>query len=153
MPGLTIRHPGFGGNLDIENFRIPWRSQVSLGWMQLQFSKAFAEGFVLIAADVLIAKYQYLVSLECHFNLWIIGMGDVAYVHAGTNRATWVEHIEVDPNVRLKVGNNIYELKAVRVETQEEFDALSDVYEVKYGNRPRNENVDEAYLFKLVKRG
>jgi len=126
----------------------------------IPFPSGQLEGtLTVVPADWSELKQNEIIQFESNpsepysVNLWIIGMGDVAYVHAGTNRATWVEHIEVDPNVRLKVGNNIYELKAVRVETQEEFDALSDVYEVKYGNRPRNENVDEAYLFKLVKRG
>ena len=32
---------------------------------------------------------------------------------------------------------------------QVEFDAFSDLYESKYGSRPRNENADEAYLFRL----
>jgi len=85
--------------------------------------------------------------------LWIIGIGPVAYVHAGANRAKWVSHIDENPNVRLLVGKALYELKAQRVEAQEEFDNFSDAYEQKYGNRPSNENVQEAYLYRLVKRG
>ncbi len=85
--------------------------------------------------------------------LWIIGQGADLYVHAGANRATWVEHIEQDDNVRLLIGESLYELRAVRVESAEEFAAFAAVYEEKYGNRPRNENVNEAYLFKLLPRG
>ncbi len=84
--------------------------------------------------------------------LWIIGMGPNLYVHAGANRATWVEHIEQDANVRLLIEASLYELSAVRVENAEEFAAFADLYEVKYGNRPRNENVTEAYLFRLLPR-
>ena len=84
--------------------------------------------------------------------LWIIGMGPDLYVHAGANRATWVEHIEQDPQVRLLIEDSLYELRAVRVESAEEFSAFAAVYEEKYGNRPRNENVNEAYLFKLLPR-
>ena len=84
--------------------------------------------------------------------LWIIGLGPALYVHAGANPATWVEHIEADPNVRLRVDESIYELTASRVETQEEFDRFSDAYEKKYDTRPRNENVSEAYLFRLASR-
>ena len=79
----------------------------------------------------------------------MVGLGDVAYVHAGASRATWVEHMEADPNVRLRVDGTLYELAAVRVADQDEFDRFADAYEKKYGNRPRNENVDEAYLFRL----
>ena len=82
-------------------------------------------------------------------NIWVIALGEHIYVHAGANRSEWVEHMEADPNVRLRVEDSIYELAAARVETQDEFDRFSDAYEKKYGRRPRNENVDEAYLFRL----
>ena len=83
-------------------------------------------------------------------NIWVIALDDVLYVHAGANRATWVEAIEADPRVRIRVDESLYELTASRVETQEEFDRFSDAYEAKYGRRPRNESVVEAYLFRLA---
>jgi hypothetical protein len=82
-------------------------------------------------------------------NIWAVGIGPRAYVHAGTNRSNWVEHIEADARVRLRVQDQIYELNASRVEDQEEFDRFSDAYEKKYGRRPRNEDVKQAYLFRL----
>ncbi len=82
-------------------------------------------------------------------NIWVIAIGENLYVHAGANRSTWIENMETDPNVRLRVDDAIYELIATRVEDQAEFDRFSDAYEVKYGRRPRNENVEEAYLFRL----
>jgi hypothetical protein len=85
-------------------------------------------------------------------NVWVIALGDNLYVHAGDNRTKWVENMEADPNVRLRIGDSIYEFVGVRVEDQEEFDRLSDAYEQKYGRRPGNENVAEAYLFRLSAR-
>jgi len=85
-------------------------------------------------------------------NIWVIALGGDLYVHAGANRSTWVEHMEADPNVRLRVDDSIYELAASRVDDQGEFDRFSDAYEQKYGRRPRNENVGEAYLFRLSPR-
>jgi hypothetical protein len=82
-------------------------------------------------------------------NIWVIALDESLYVHAGANRATWVENMEADPNVRLRVHDSIYELVASRVDSQDEFDRFSDAYEQKYGRRPRNENVGEAYLFRL----
>lgn len=70
-------------------------------------------------------------------NIWLIALDENLYVHAGANRATWVEHIEADPTVRLRVGESIYELAASRVEDQEEFDRFSDAYDRKFGRRPR----------------
>ena len=82
-------------------------------------------------------------------NIWVIALDQHLYVHAGANRAAWVEHMEADPKVRMRVDESIYELAAARVSEQEEFDRFSDAYEQKYGRRPRNENVAEAYLFRL----
>lgn len=85
-------------------------------------------------------------------NIWVVGMGNALYVHAGANRATWIENMDADPNVRLQAGDTIYELAASRVTSQEEFDRYSAPYEEKYGNPPRNLNVVEAYLYRLVAR-
>jgi hypothetical protein len=82
-------------------------------------------------------------------NIWVTAVGESLYVHAGANRSAWVEHLEQDPRVRLRVEGSIYELAASRVDAQEEFDRFSDAYERKYGRRPRNGNVAEAYLFRL----
>ncbi len=85
-------------------------------------------------------------------NIWAIGMGPLLYVHAGANRSSWVEHIEANSDVRVRAGGDLYELRASRVEGQDEFTRFSDAYEEKYGLRPRNENVAEAYLFRLKAR-
>lgn len=85
-------------------------------------------------------------------NIWAVGIDERLYIHAGANRATWVEHLEVDPAVRARIEDRIYGLEAVRVESQAEFDVFADAYDAKYGVRPRNENVDEVYLFALVAR-
>ncbi len=85
-------------------------------------------------------------------NIWAVGLGSSVYIHAGTNRADWVEYIEADAKVRLRVEEDLYELRATRVEAQDEFDRFADAYAAKYGRRPGNEKVDEAYLFRLAAR-
>ena len=85
-------------------------------------------------------------------NIWAVGLGDHLYVHAGKNRATWVEHMEEDPLVRAKLGERIFPLRASRVKEADEFALFADVYEQKYGSRPRNENIAEIYLFRLSAR-
>ena len=82
-------------------------------------------------------------------NIWVVGIDEKLYVHAGANRSTWVENMEGDSSVRILIDEKIYALSATRVEDQAEFDTFSDAYEIKYGTRPRNENVGEAYLFYL----
>ena len=82
-------------------------------------------------------------------NIWAVGMGSFLYLHAGANRSSWVEHMEANSDVRIRAGDKLYDLHASRVEGQDEFDQFSDAYEAKYSTRPRNENVAEAYLFRL----
>jgi len=82
-------------------------------------------------------------------NIWIVGIEDRLYVHAGANRSAWVENIETDSSVRVRFDETIYALAATRVEDQAEFDVFADAYQVKYGSRPRNEDITEVYLFRL----
>ena len=82
-------------------------------------------------------------------NLWAVGMGPALYVHAGANRSTWAEHMEVDPRIRVRLEGQIFELRAVRVVDEDEFARVADAWEEKYNTRFRNENVDEAYLFRM----
>lgn len=85
-------------------------------------------------------------------NIWAVGTGPLLYVHAGANRSRWVENMEADPDVRVRVDEALYELRASRVEGADEFARFADAYETKYGSRPRNEDVGEAYLFRLEAR-
>ncbi|MCP5069712.1 MAG: hypothetical protein GY946_24355 [bacterium] len=85
-------------------------------------------------------------------NIWAVGMAGHLYVHAGANRTNWVEHIEANANVRIGIEDRLYDLRASRVEDADEFNRFSDLYEEKYGSRPKNENVAEAYLFRLEAR-
>ena len=73
-------------------------------------------------------------------------------VFAGDNRSTWVENIDENPEVRLRAGELIYELSATRVTDADTFELFAQAWQVKYGNRPNNELVDETYLFKLTAR-
>ena len=85
-------------------------------------------------------------------NIWVVGMGAGLYVHAGANRSAWVEHIEVNSDVRMRIEDTLYDLRASRVESEDEFARFSDAYEAKYDTRPRNENVAEVYVFRLEAR-
>ncbi len=85
-------------------------------------------------------------------NLWMVEVNGAPHVFAGDNRTEWVENIAGNPDVRLKVGEEIFELRALKVTDAAVFETFAQTWESKYGNRPRNENVDETYLFRLVPR-
>ena len=103
-----------------------------------------------LAAEVV--QLETNVDAPYSVNIWVIGKGDTVYVFAGDNRTNWVEHIEVNPDVRLQSGSNIYELTAERVNDAEEFERFASEWEAKYGRRPFNEDVSETYLLRLSPR-
>ncbi|MCZ6501737.1 MAG: efflux RND transporter permease subunit, partial [Gammaproteobacteria bacterium] len=43
---------------------------------------------------------------------------------------------EVEEQILIRIEEALYELRAVRVEDQEEFTKFADAYEAKYGSRP-----------------
>ena len=85
-------------------------------------------------------------------NLWTVDVNGLPYIFAGDNLAKWVKNIAKEPNVRLKVQSMIFELKAVRIKDKFMFEVFAKAWAKKYGNRPRNENIKETYLFKLEPR-
>jgi hypothetical protein len=82
-------------------------------------------------------------------NLWTVELNGDLHIFAGDNRTNWVENIEQNADVRLRAEGLIYELQAIRITDAATFELFAQAWEAKYGNRPRNENVDETYLFKL----
>ena len=129
----------------------------SSGW--LPFSSGELEGVPAQAPDdwTQVASKD-IVQLETDVdepysvNIWVIGEPTHLYVFAGASRANWIEHMEQNPNVRMKIGDAIYELTGVRVTDADEFERFAQAWDAKYGRRPRNENVDETYLMRLTAR-
>ena len=85
-------------------------------------------------------------------NLWTVLVDDDLHVFAGDTYANWVEHIQGNALVRLQSERFVYALKAERVTDPSQFEQFAQAWESKYGNRPRNESVQETYLFRLTKR-
>ena len=86
-------------------------------------------------------------------NLWVVEVEGYLHVFAGDNKAEWVENMEENSNVRLRSGDEVFELEAARVSDPEVFELFAQAWEAKYGNRPRNESVEETYLYRLRPRG
>ena len=82
-------------------------------------------------------------------NLWVVEVEGYLHVFAGDNKAKWVENMEESSNVRLSSGDEVFELEAARVSDPEVFELFAQAWEAKYVNRPRNESVEETYLYRL----
>lgn len=85
-------------------------------------------------------------------NLWVAEVNEELYVYAGDSLATWVEHMQQNPEVRLGHDGEIYLLKGRRVIDQALFDQFAEVWKAKYGNHPRNMSAEETYLMLLEPR-
>ncbi len=135
-------------------------SLLLIGCEYLPFSQGELQGTVAAIpadwqgiADKDIIQFETEGDTPYSVNLWVVEIDDHLHVFAGDNVATWVDHIlNRSALVRLAADGTIYELKASRITDAEYFERFARAWEAKYGNRPRNENVDETYLFKLSPR-
>ena len=83
-------------------------------------------------------------------NVWGAGIGDRFYLASGQGgEATWVEYIAEDPNVRLRVGDTLYELRAVHVTSEAERERFLEAVKRKYDWEPSSEEREKAWLFRL----
>jgi hypothetical protein len=87
--------------------------------------------------------------------IFCVSLGDRLYVaarHPSTKR--WVSNVDRNPDVRLKIGGQLYERRLTRVEGGEEREAVYSVYATKYGWPPTApEDRPEYRFFEVVDRG
>ncbi len=109
-----------------------------------------------LPADWSFADEEMNVQLETRpsapysVNLWGVAIGDRFYLASGRGgEANWVEHIAEDPNVRLRVGDTIYELRAVRVDDDAEGERFLQALKRKYDWEPSTRERENATLFRL----
>ena len=85
-------------------------------------------------------------------NLAYVQLNGVLYVYAGNTRTSWVEHIEEDPLVRIRVDGTIYPVQAARVTESDEIAEFA----VQWANRSvfqrDPEQFDEVWLYRLEAR-
>ena len=85
-------------------------------------------------------------------NLTYVQMDGALYAYAGNTRTNWVEHIEQDPLVRIRVNDVIYPARAVRVTDADEVGAFADIWVSRSGFARDPNQYDEVWLYRLVAR-
>jgi len=85
-------------------------------------------------------------------NVWGVSAMGAFYVSAGDRENRWAQHIAADPNVRLKVGDAVYEMQAVEVKGKADRDALLQAMVKKYDFTPSPEQRERATLYRLEAR-
>ena len=102
-----------------------------------------------VAADNII-QLETRAEQPYSVNLWTVIVDGDLHIFAGDNYATWVAHIENNPAVRLQSEAGLYAFKAQRVTDEAHFKLFSQAWEGKYGAPPKNERVDQTFLFRLT---
>ncbi len=85
-------------------------------------------------------------------NIWMIGKGPHVYVATGDDPTGWSEHLDRNPDVRLRVRGVVYELEAQRVVDLDEKLAIGDEYVQKYDVDADDNWVQDGQLFRLDRR-
>jgi hypothetical protein len=74
------------------------------------------------------------------------------YVMAANRERRWVKNLMADPNVRLKVCDDVYEMRANEVTDEATIESVVEVLVAKYDFRPNAEQRAEGALFALTPR-
>ncbi len=82
-------------------------------------------------------------------NLWGVGIGRDFYVATRAQGTAWTKNIDANANVRLRVGETIYPLKAVSVSDDAERKRVFDAYIQKYDADPDDIVVNAALIYRL----
>lgn len=86
-------------------------------------------------------------------NLWGVEADGVFYVMGANDERTWVQHLREDPLVRLKVCDDVYEMRATVVNDEGRIDAVLEALSEKYdGFRPTEAERAEGVLVALEAR-
>jgi hypothetical protein len=86
-------------------------------------------------------------------NVWGVGLGSRFYVAASSRESAWARNIVADPRVRLRVGEDLFELRAIPTDDPAEIAAFAAGLERKYDYEIGPElKSGDAMLFRLEPR-
>ena len=72
-------------------------------------------------------------------NVWCVAKDDHLWITAGSHTNTWAKNLSADPRMRVRVGEKLYDRRAVRVTDPLEAKLVISLYEKKY-DYERDEN-------------
>ena len=104
------------------------------------------------AADVEVIQIETRPDDPYSVNLWGVSHDDTFYVMSGDPESGWAANLLADPRLRLKVCDDLYEMRATPVEDAATRAAVLAAVEAKYDFVPPPEQVEEGLLFALSPR-
>lgn len=76
----------------------------------------------------------------------------VLYVNAGDTETQWVQNMQADPRVRLRMDGQVHELAAERVTDESEIAAFAEAWTSQSFFRRDPTGLDEVWIYRLVAR-
>ena len=104
------------------------------------------------AEDSGLAQLETRPAEPYSINLAYVQLEGNLYAYAGDTRTNWVEHIEADPLVRIRINDAIYPLRAVRVEDPVEMEKFAESWSSRSMFQRDPRQFDEVWLYRLVDR-
>ena len=87
----------------------------------------------------------YSVNIACAV------VDDGLFISAGDNKSRWVENMEADPRVRMRINGDVYELAARRVTSDAEMDSFADEW-IKNSWARDPTTLDEVWVYRMEAR-
>ncbi len=85
-------------------------------------------------------------------NVWGVEVNHNLYVASDGGVSRWAKALETEPHVRLRVGDDIYRLRAHRADDPRELEDVVDAYIAKYGGDREQSFVNSAWVYRLSAR-
>jgi len=85
-------------------------------------------------------------------NIWGVGIGPDLYIATGAKGTRWTPMVAADPNVIVRVGSALYDLKAVAVTDAAERARVAAAYAKKYEVKVDDNWVAQGMIFRLDRR-
>jgi hypothetical protein len=106
----------------------------------------------LLDEDSAVAQLETRPEDPYSINFTYVQLKGQFYVYAGDTRTNWVKHIEQNPLVRVRVKDNIYPVRAIRVMSEEELSEFAGVWANLSVFQRNPMNFEEVWLYRLEAR-
>ena len=99
--------------------------------------------------DVEIMQIETRSESPYSINIWAVDVGTSIYIASGSGAQTeWVEHLQEDPGIRLRISDNLYELVVTKVTDTAELEEVHARYIEKYDYQT-DVAPDDAWVYRL----
>jgi hypothetical protein len=103
-------------------------------------------------ADVKTIQVEFRPKDPYSHNIWGVGIDRDLYIATSADGTRWTPFIAEDPNVRMRVGTELFELTAVPVTDAAERVRVAEAYVRKYDVETDDNWVAEGLIFRLDRR-